>query len=315
MERNFEFELFRINIIKGERTLFDSHFKRIKKDNDIVTILKASIDPEIKQDDPGKKNLFEWVVRDFCKYSSSTSTGEVYGLSLGKALVAKTSEIITDTGIEEGHSISEPAAANSSRLFFCMNRHLLAIERSSDITSSRKWTLMLKELLKQAAIEHNYLDWIVFEPVARKQEIFEIFNSFERLTRFRVTLRLPNPELSRYSEQLFSQMEEGGVREYLQDMKNPQGLSKGAGKLPHATAEIASSGYKKGDLIFEGVRNRKRARVKTGKNAARGEIKVVKDYVRGLKDNAKSKEAKNVTLKILEEIERISPAPETKKNG
>ena len=50
-------------------------------------------------------------------------------------------------------------------------------------------------------------------------------------------------------------MRNGGIAEYLQDMRNPKGLSKSAGKLPHASAEIAQAGYKKGEVTLAGVRD------------------------------------------------------------
>ncbi|MDA8086720.1 MAG: hypothetical protein M0Z75_08480, partial [Nitrospiraceae bacterium] len=217
-------------------------------------------------------------------------------------------ETVTDTGIEDSISGLEPPLADTCRLFFYMKRHLVIIERRSAIINSR-WRQALEEILKAVARALQYSGWIEFEPIPRHEEIIEAFKSFERLTRLRVILRLPNPEMSRYSAQLYKEMEEGAIREYLQDMKNPTGLNKEKGKLPHATTEIAASGYKRGDVTMEGLRNGKRDAIKTGSAAARGQVDALRDYVRGMKDVANTKEAQRVTSAILDEIDRIAAPP------
>jgi len=303
----FEFELYRINIYQTGPTLFEEINKPIETDSDIVAILRHAVQPKFKTVFSSRKNTFEWAVRDFVQYHhQDAKRGDVYGLTLAKSAVETTGEIVTDTGIEEGISEFEPPLADTCRLFFYMERHLMVIERRSAIVYSR-WRQALEQILKAAAQDLEYLDWLEFEPVPRHEEIVEVFRSFERLTRLRVTLRLPNPELSRYAAQLYKEMEEGAIREYLQDMKNPRGLNKADGKLPHATLEIATAGYKRGEVTLEGIRNNKQDKVKTGKAAARGRINVPRDFVRGMKDIAETKKAQRVTIAILVEIDRIAP--------
>jgi hypothetical protein len=91
-------------------------------------------------------------------------------------------------------------------------------------------------------------------PMPNQEEILEAFFSFQRLTRLRVHLLLPNPELSRYTQKLFEELQSGGIRDYLADMRNPQGMSKAQENLPFATAAMAAAGYKEGDVLLEGVR-------------------------------------------------------------
>src|SRR5690606_17030083 len=115
---------------------------------------------------------------------------------------------------------------------------------------------------------------------------------------------------SRRTQQLFESLKNGGVQEYLQDMKNPAGLSQVDGQLPEATAEIAQAGYKEGSVKMEGVRDGKPQKVDVGGRAASGEFPVSRDYLRGLKDNARSKETKKVIDSILAEADRIVPVPD-----
>ena len=311
-KKYFEFELYRLNIIRGETLLFDQHLKPIKSDGDIIKILKKSVDPKYKEISSGEANTYEWVLRDFCKLNVGKEYGDIFSIAIAKAHSEITAEVVTESGLEEGRTELTPHVAQSCRLFFYMKRHLLAIEKRSVITSSERWRSALSAILKQVAFDIEHNDWIEFEPIPRKEEIFELFNSFDRLTRLKITLRRPNPELSRFAESLYRQMEEGGVREYMQDMKNPQGLKREKGKLPHASTEIASSGYKKGEVLFEGVKNGKKETAKTGKNASVGSTRVLKEDVKGIKEICTTKKASATTKAILEEIDRIAPNPEAK---
>jgi hypothetical protein len=105
-------------------------------------------------------------------------------------------------------------------------------------------------------------------------------------------------------------MQNGGIVEYLQDMKNPKGLKKDVGKLPHASAEIAQAGYKKGEVKLEGVRDGKPTTVHIGKKAARGKIGQLRDFVRGVGANVRAKETQAVVGAILDEIDRVATPPD-----
>ncbi len=310
-KRQFEFELYRVNLVQAEAMLFEEMNKSVRTDKDIIAILQRAVQPSFSPAYSGPRSTFRWAVRDFQRYPHERpDAGSVYGLTLARSVVETAGEIVTDDGIEEGVSESEPPLADTCRLFFYMKRHLIVIERRSAIIAGR-WRQALEEIFKAAAQDLGYSGWIELEPVPRYEEIVKAFQSFDRLTRLRVILRLPNPELSRYSAALYKEMEGGAIREYLQDMKNPLGLNKSDGKLPHAATEIAAAGYKRGEVTFEGVRNGKRDIVKTGGAAARGRISEVRDYVRGMKDLAKTKEGQRVTTAILDEIDRIAPPPGT----
>jgi len=308
-KRQFEFELYRLNVVQGELLLFEDMNKPISDDQDIAAILKHSVQPRFTAEFSGQKNTFRWAVRDFTHYlDAGKGRGEVYGLTLAKSVVETAGEVVTDTGIEEGISELEPPIADTGHLFFYMRRHFVAVERRSAITNSR-WRQALQDILKAAAQELEYSAWIELEPVPRHEEVIEAFRSFERLTRLRAVLRLPNPELSRYSKKLYDEMNNGSIREYMQDMKNPRGLNKKEGNLPHATMEMAAAGYKRGEVTLEGTRKGKQDVVRTGREAARGRISELRDYVRGMRDLVKTKEGQRVTEAVLDQIDRIAPVP------
>jgi len=58
---------------------------------------------------------------------------------------------------------------------------------------------------------------------------------------------------------------------------------------------------------MEGFRNDAYEKVVSGAVASRGSIKSLKDFVRGMSVNAKTKEARNMLNEIATEIDRIHP--------
>jgi len=192
-----------------------------------------------------------------------------------------------------------------------MQRHLVAVEHSSAIMGSQAWVDALHEIFDKAAISLNIRTQIRLEPVPEANEIMDAFRSFQRLTQLRVTLRLPNPEISRHAKSLFDQMKSGGIREYLNDIKNGSGLSQAEGQLPHAIASLAQDGYKKGEVVMSGLRQGRRTRIKTGRTAARVQVERVRDFVRGQVTIAKTREAQSALAAVLVEIDNMHPAPES----
>ena len=218
--------------------------------------------------------------------------------------------IVTDDTIVEGMSHAEPAAATPIRIVFYMRRHLVAVEHSSAIMSTHAWLDALHQIFDTASVSLNVRTQIRLEPVPEANQVLEAFFSFQRLTQLRVTLRLPNPEISRYAKGLYDQMNSGGIREYLNDLKNGSGLSQVEGQLPHAIASLAQDGYKKGEVLMAGVKEGRRRSVKTGRNAARGQVDRVRDFVRGQVTIVKTREAQLALAAVLDEIDRMHPAPQ-----
>lgn len=143
----FEFELYRLNIIRGEVLLFEQHLKSIESDKDIARILENSVNPIYKENSGGETNAYEWVLRDFCKINIDKKFGDVFSLAIAKSHSEITAEIVTESSLEEGRTELMPHIAQSCRMFFYMKRHLLAIEKRSVITTSEKWRSTLSKIL------------------------------------------------------------------------------------------------------------------------------------------------------------------------
>ncbi|MCK4719721.1 hypothetical protein KAU08_03630 [bacterium] len=309
-KKYFEFYLYRLNIVEVEQTLFNRDLRSIEGDEDIIQILQRTTSPEFKSSIKSKKAMYEWAIREFTDYEHNCDPSiSVVGITLARSLLERDGKIVTDNGIVEGPSESEPPLADTMQLFFQIQRHLTACECVSSILNTARWRQAFQELTKAAASDLGYSVFLELEPIPKKEEIIYAFQSFERLTRLRVKLRLPNPELTRYANQLYEEMLEGGIREYLQDMRNPKGLSRSKEHMPYASIEIAQAGYKKGEVTLQGMSDGRMQRKQTGAKAMRGTIDQMRDFVRGISKNTRSKEAKNVVTEIMEEIDRLSPPP------
>jgi hypothetical protein len=190
-----------------------------------------------------------------------------------------------------------------------MQRHLVVVEFNSLLMHTQLWRSSLHSILDASARSLELQSSLRLEPVPREEEISKVFRSFQRLTRLRVKLRIPNPELDRRTERLRKELEAGNIREYSQDMKNPRGLSQSEQNLPAATVEMAQAGYKDGDVVMSGYRDGRFTTVRTGNRAARGRIDGLRDFIRGIASNAKAKETRAAVQSILDEVDRISEAP------
>ena len=304
----FEFLVYRLNLTPEPDLLRGTYPKVLKTDEDLVSILKDAATAKYDIEKRAKTCLYRWGLRVFETYPASISTaGRVVVADLARSTVSKEGKVVTDQGVVDGDSQAEPPLASLMRLFFFAKRHMIAAEFNSQLMSSNAWREVLSEMISKAANVDGYGIRFEAEPVPSEAEIIRAFRGFDRLTRLRLHLRLPNPDLSRYARKLYDELRGGGIREYLQDMKNYSGLSQDDDQLPFASATIAQSGYKKGEVRMEGTIGGKHETVITGKHAARGTIDKLRDFVRGLKIGRRSKEAQQVISAISKEIDRIAP--------
>ncbi len=310
VDRPFEFDLFRLVIVEPD--VFDFIGDAVNGDEGILKMVQEGCSSKHDVTTSGAKNHWKWSLRDFDTSSPNIfgAHGDIVSTRYARSLIEQNTAIVTDDSIVEGTSHAEPAAATPIRIVFYMQRHLVAVEHSSAVMSTHAWLDALHQVLDSAAVALNIRTQVRLEPVPEANQVMEAFFSFQRLTQIRVTLRLPNPEISRYAKGLFDQMKSGGIREYLNDLKNGSGLSQSQGQLPHAIASLAQDGYKKGEVVMSGIKAGRRARIKTGRNAARGQVERVRDFVRGQVTIARSREAQSALAAILEEIDRMHPAPQ-----
>jgi hypothetical protein len=309
-DRPLIFETYRLNIVDTDNLAFDFMGKAIRSDGDILRVLQHSTDNRFDIENVSGRSTFRWSIREFITYESTDGQDvNAYGITLGRSVLTQSGQTVTEDKIENALTLMSPPAAEVIHLFFQMSRHLVAVEYNSTIMHSQLWRTSLHEIVDEAAKSLELLSSIRLEPIPREEEIIQAFKSFERITRLRVRLRIPNPELDRRTERLRRDLVAGAIREYMQDMKNPSGLSTEESNLPFATAAMAQAGYKEGDVLLVGVRQGKRVTVRSGHRAARGRIEGLKDFMRGIASTAKTLEARTAVKKILEEVDRIVESP------
>ena len=316
-DRPLLFEIYRLNIVDEDSLTFDFMGLNIRSDADIVRVLERVTDPGIDLNAASGRSTYRWSAREFGEINlqEGENRPSIYTLTLGRSMLQQRGQTVTESKIEEALTTLSPPSADLIHLLFYMERHLVVVEYNSEIMQSQAWKDALHSMLDRAARSAEFTSVIRLEPVPREEEILKAFRSFQRLTRLRVRLRIPNPEMDRRTERLRQDMVAGAIREYTQDMKNPAGLSQSEDGLPFATAAMAQGGYKDGEVVMTGMREGRRRTVRTGKRAARGRLEGLKDYIRGIAVNARTVEGKRVVQSILEEVDRMAEFPPPPSGG
>lgn len=284
--------------------------KPLRGDDDIITVLKTACDSQWDFRHEATTAIYDWGLRNFEFLQTDLPDESICSLTLAKATIEKDGAIFTPSSVQLGTSVAQPPPAAFVKIIFNMKRHLVAVEHNSAITNGNGWLKAFHEIIQRSAVSLEFSSIIELQAKPKKSEILETFMSFQRLTRIKVKLLLPNPELSRLTQHLYDELREGGVRLFIADMRNPGGLSQKEQTLPHAAAAMAEDGYKKGEVLLEGVRGGRKESVKTGTQPARGKVEGIKDFVRGQASAVRTLEGKAVTDAILKEIDRVSDQPE-----
>lgn len=310
-DQTLQFEIYRMNIVDEDVLAFDFMGRNIRTDQDIQRILERVTNPEFDWNTESGRATYRWSAREYSeiRLSDVADSPVVCVLTFGRSMLQQRGRTVTDSRIEDALTTLSPPSAEVIHFMFYMERHLVIAEYSSSVMQTQVWRHSLHSMLDRAAESIELRPGIRLEPVPRDEEIVGAFHSFQRLTRLRVRLRIPNPEMDRRTERLRREMVSSSIREYTQDMKNPSGLSKSEDALPFATVAMAQAGYKDGEVIMTGIRDGRRRTVRTGKHAARGKIEGLRDFVRGMAANAKTIEGRRIVSSILEEVDRVAELP------
>lgn len=310
MSRDFEFEVFRLNIV--DRDILESMGAVVRSNDQIVSVLRSMTNSDYDVDVDTGKAVYLWSLREFQDFpgTQSDNSGRILQLVLSRSVVEQAGQTVTDSGIEDAVTQLTPPPANSMLILVYLDRHIVAVERNALLLSSEKWRHVFREVSLKAAQSMELRSELALEPIPEREELLALFRSFNKLIRLKLKVRLPNPELSRHTKRLYDELCNGGIREYTQDMRNPNGLNTSDGALPHSSVALAEAGYKDGEVTLVGIKGGHKETVVTGTQAARGKLDGLRDYMRGLKDNAKAKETRMVLDSLMKEVDRIAPMEE-----
>lgn len=306
-ERPLLFEIYRLNIVDEDALSFEFMGNPIRTDAQILGVVERVATPDFSAITISGRDVYQWNLREYALQEAQGGT--VCTVNFGRSVLERSGQTATPVGFEQATTTFLPPLADTFHLFFYMARHLVAIEYRSELMKTQVWKKALHDMFDDGALSLDFTSRLRLEPVPQNETILRTFKSFQRLTRLRVKLRIPNPELDRRTEILRQEMVEDGIREYTQDMKNPAGLSLSEVGRPYATAAMAQAGYKEGEVTMVGLRNGKRTTIKTGNRAARGRIDGLSAFVRGLSSNLKSSEAREAISLITQEIDRLAELP------
>ena len=219
-DKPFVFEIYRLNVIESEELYLSFMGNSIRSDSDILRVLSRATESRFDQDSVSGRSTFRWSIREYSEYMDN-ATSQVVSVTLGRSTLRQSGQTVTETKFEAALTQMSPPSSETIHIFFYMKRHLVIVEYSSAILATQVWRTSLHSILDRAATSLELHPGIRLEPLPREEEILTEFRSFDRLTRLRVRLRIPNPELDRRTEQLRQEMLKSEIREYTQDMKIP----------------------------------------------------------------------------------------------
>lgn len=305
----FQFCLYRTNLLDDEvppmlRGL-PSNGKPIGGIEDELSVYRRATDSAHDQQSTWRRVKYLWVARNFRDYGTVHRKIRLASLVFARAEVEREGPVIKRHAIAEGTAVTSPPVPQSTHLFLLPARHIAAVEYNSVLMHTNHWRERLHNALMQAARALNLGQYPTIEPIPTREQILDTFNSFDSLQRLYVRLRLPNPDLTRYTQELFERLAKSGIRDYRQDMRNPNGLSQNEGTIPHASAAMAQSGYKQGEVIMGGVRDGKQEEVRTGDVAARYSVPIRSDLLFNEEGTLSAQDHATLLADLVEKIEEV----------
>ncbi len=311
---NIELDLYRLNKVNRDDLLSNLE-KAAEKDRDLLAIIQNACEKLFDDKSTGIKNSFVWGLRNyrlhFVQNDHDDFHNAIASVCIFRAIEAKYGLVVTEDGITEDFSSENPPSALAVRIIFHMRRHLVAVEYSSALMNSNVWREMLEKILYKSSQALGYRTAIHLEPVPQENEVMREFQSFELLNRLKVRLRLPNPEISRSAKLVYDQMQNGGIDEWLTEMKRKQGLNTASGNLPHSVASLAQAGYKSGSVVMTGYSGGEYKKVVTGNHAWKVITQVPKNSASGSKPAAVLNDLDSSIAELANRIDASYPSDDT----
>jgi hypothetical protein len=252
-------------------------------------------------------NKYKWSFRKGTVIVDGNENKLLNTYVLGKSLLEKDAIVVDDNGFHEDRTYSQPAPAETMEILVYWKRHIVLIENRSKMVTGETWLKHYNEIMIKVAEEMDYKKVPQLENIPIVKSIISIFNKLKKVTRIKVHLELPNPDMSRLSKSLKEKLEEDSIQELKQDMFNPNGISKKEEGLPLSSLALAELGYKKGSVFIEGIGENGFEKYETGNKTAKGSLHGFKNFIKGLGINTKTKEGTNIIAAIEQELERIVP--------
>ncbi len=187
------------------------------------------------------------------------------------------------------------------------SRHIVAVENRAGMTTGETWLRNFDNIVQNAKIRIDIPVVPTLEPIPLRGTIVTRLSGFDRIYRFRVRLKLPNPELNRWARHIYDEMIEQHLSEYLQEFVSPDGIRKDEASKAYSSAALAELGYKEGGVQIDGEQDGRRVQLYEGRTAIAGRIDQLKSLIRGLSTNARGVQLPRALVQIEDEINRLFP--------
>lgn len=294
------FLLYRLNFVDRE-DLFQTP---IANDSDLVKIVERAATEEYDLPKEGRRLAYKWALREAIADRVDGSERTFLFVTFSHQVMSRKGPIVTAGGIEHGTSTVTPPSATLVRILFDLGRHICAVEEVPSVVQIHSgWKSSLQTILSSASWALGYTSKIVLDPVIPEEVVTSRLESFTRVTRLRVTLRIPNPDLGPSYRRLYDEMERGGVRELSQDMRNEQGLSLEAEALPRSALDMALKGYRKGKIRVYGYTGDGRDDFTVSDDVARIEVDELRGFIEGYAAGNRSTAVKRFASLLIERID------------
>src|SRR5690606_8539729 len=100
----------------------------------LYQLIEACCASEFDKDQETSNSKFRWSLRYFNDYTSINQGRPFLSVVLARSVLEKDGLIVTDDGIAEGSSSSNPPLASTMMIFFDLQRHLVAVEHSGELS-------------------------------------------------------------------------------------------------------------------------------------------------------------------------------------
>lgn len=311
MQNNdFKFLAYRLNkiFIEEETTnLFTPH--NVENDNDLLNIIISASSPEYDHTQKTSSAVYSWSIRHQQTVFDDVekSTPLLTCLLFTKSTLEQDVKVLKESALINSRSKSTPPPAEAMNILIYWERHIVIVENRSQMITGETWLKHFLPTIKKVAHEKGFNKTIELEPIAPEKKLINTFYSFDIVKRVKVSIRIPNPDLSRLTRELKEELERDGVNELTQEFKSDFGLSKDDSSRPLRAIAMANDGYKVGNLYIEGVRNGQEEKFESNRQTTSGKLRDFKSFIRGLSANAKAKESINLLKVIKSELQKLCP--------
>lgn len=295
-----KFLLFRLNLVDREM-LFEN---RITDDLTLFRVIESATDEQFDVDKRGPRTSYKWALREATFGAVEQLERPFISVTFSCGVMSRKGPIVTPRGIVQGTSSLNPPAATLVLILIDLKRHICAVENVPSVMSGQPgWKGLLQTILASAAWKLGFTSMIHLEPIAPEETVEIALKSWDRITRLRVALRIPNPDLGPSYRHLYEEMKRSGVREIYQDMRNESGLTLESDTLPQASIDMSLKGYRGGPLRLNGYKNGRKDELTVDDEVASIEVDSLQSFIEGYAAGQKSAAVKAFARTLIDRIE------------